>query len=155
MNRYPLTFRHVTTVFGRGYVARVHLDGQALAEEDEESVAIYGVHPGAIAEVGRSVKGAFQGFADRLRLYYFDVANDAADFDAFRSEVERFFRECDDETIAEWESARAEVRAGRVELAGVPRDANARAPGVEVTLVVLEPAANRVEKRTVRPLVAA
>ena len=69
---------------------------------DDEGAAVYGVHPGAIA-----------------------------DFGAFKAEVERFFQQTDDETVREWLEARDAVRAGTLSFDGVPRDASRRAPSIE------------------------
>ena len=45
---------------------------------------------------------------------FIDFANEANDFDAFRSAVVRFVEQSDPGAQREWEDARADVRAGAV-----------------------------------------
>ena len=142
MTRYPLLCSFQEFVPGRGYVAGVKMAGRALATEEAQEWWIYGVNPGGIAESGRTLIEAHAQLRASLRRYLSDVAHDAADFEAFKTEVERFFNETDAESIAEWEAAVADVRSGKTnldELAKAPADAERSVKVHQVVLASVKP----------------
>lgn len=107
MKHFPLFFRFDEMVLGNGFVAGVRIDGRATAEvQDDGSVWIFGVYPGAMAEGGPDLSTAFANFRLMYRRYLVDVAVDSRTFLEFRAEVERDFFETSPEAVAEWEEAR-------------------------------------------------
>jgi hypothetical protein len=155
MKHFPLFFRFDEMVLGNGFVAGVRVDGRATAEvQDDGSVWIFGVYPGAMAEGGPDLSTAFANFRARFRLYLVGVATEHASFRAFKAEVERFVLESNDVAIAEWEEARRLVRAGHEPGQTMRRDTTDRKPAVKVTQLVLQPSQNRMSQEP-GPLVAA
>jgi hypothetical protein len=135
MTNYPLliTFRGV--VFGRGFVAEVTATGRLLAtHEHEADWWLYGVNPGAIAAHGSSLDDAHQDFRDGLQGVLFQFAAEASSFDAFETEVERFFYATNEPTAAEWTDAVELVRANQTRLDGL-RVERADQARVSVTVV--------------------
>lgn len=140
--KYPLLFPFAEKVSGRGFATNVKMDGRILAERDEDGWWFYGVNPGAIAESGETIHEAFANFQRRLKAVLFDFASEAADFDSFKEEVERFFNQTDADAD-DWSSARDAVRSGQLSLEGLRRDATERRPTVEVErLQTFTPAQN-------------
>jgi hypothetical protein len=155
MNRLPLYFRFDEMVLGNGFLARVRVDGRATAEiQDDESVWIFGVFPGGLAEVGPDLNAAFSVFRHAFRAVLVDIATEKPTFKSFKAEVERFVHETNDEALAEWEEARRLVRAGHRPTESMPHDTADRKPGVKVVHLELQPSENRIAE-DLRPLVAA
>jgi hypothetical protein len=75
------------------------------AQEDQADWWLYGVNPGAIAAHGSSLDDAHQDFRDGLQAVLFQFAAEASSFEAFKTEVERFFYATDEPTAAEWNDA--------------------------------------------------
>lgn len=113
MKTYPIFFKLNEFVPGNGFFATVALSGRALAvEEAPGEWWAYGVNPGAIAGHGATIIEAFADIQQNFRRYLADQAEAAPTFAALRTEIARFFRECDVETRAEWEAAVAAMKAG-------------------------------------------
>lgn len=87
----------------------VAMEGRALGStEPEGDYWIYGINPGGMAAGGEGLEQAMPEFVERLRLVLEDFANEATSVEAFRIEVERFYLECDAESIKEWDDAASE-----------------------------------------------
>lgn len=100
-------------VHGEGFVARVELDGRALAtEEDAGEWWVYGVNPGAIAASGQTLQEAFAALQASFRAYLVDCAASEPSFETFKEEVELFLHETDSEALDDWDKALKAVRAG-------------------------------------------
>lgn len=112
---YPVLFTFRDAISGNGYLAGVTLSGRALMErEEDDKWWVYGVRPGAIAQVGATPNEAFLLFRNRYKEVLFDVAEESVDFDGFRAEVERFYHQPDEEEEKRWTESVAAVRAGEL-----------------------------------------
>ncbi len=105
MTRCPLVFDQRELVEGDGFVARVSLSGRALLTQEGGEVWVEGVNPGGFAASGKSPAEALAEFSTAFRTILFDIASDAASFEAFREEVQRFFEETSGPALQEWEEA--------------------------------------------------
>ena len=115
MKQYPLLFTFHDKIEGDGFIADVETRGRALAvKEDDETWSIYGVQPGALAGSGRTLLEAHAEFRRTFSTVLFDLVVEALNSDAFVHEVQRFFDETDPVSVAEWEAAVTEVRAGNI-----------------------------------------
>jgi hypothetical protein len=115
MADYPVMFTVRDAVSGNGYLAGVTLSGRAVVcQEDDGKWWAYGVRPGAIAECGSTPLDAFHRFRARYKTLLFDVAEEANDFESFKSEVERFYNQPDPEEEARWAAAFQAIRSGGV-----------------------------------------
>jgi len=115
MPDYPVMFTVRDVVSGNGYLAGVTISGRAvMCQEDDGKWWVYGVRPGAIADSGTTPQEAFHQFRDRYKTLLFDIADEAADFEAFKNEVERFYTQEDSEEENRWVAAFQEIRNGRV-----------------------------------------
>ena len=153
---YPLLAGFRENVLGRGFIASVAINGRALAvQEDERRWWIYGVNPGAIAASGSTLLEAHASLLRTFRSYLADVAQEANDFAEFKSEVERFFEQCDPDTLREWEEAHAAVRAGRVTFDQLPRVVILGKPPLEVQVIEIRPSPERNAIEEAAPRMAA
>ncbi len=105
-----ITLRDV--VSGDGFLAGVTLSGRALMRHEDGAWWMYGVRPAPIAECGGSVDEAFSRFRNRYKEVLFDFAQEARDFEQFKSSVEGFFYEPDKDSEDEqlWERALVAIR---------------------------------------------
>jgi hypothetical protein len=133
--QYPLLFGFQEPILCNGFIAGVAMRGRALAEQEDEGWWIYGVVPGAIAECGGTLISAVDAFRQRLKSVLIDIADEAADFDAFKLGVELFFREKDADAEAQWQAAREKVRAGKLEYRDLPKDTSPGKPSIRVELL--------------------
>ncbi|MFZ4738017.1 MAG: hypothetical protein ACOYM9_18820 [Bradymonadia bacterium] len=131
-------------VIGNQFVSAVLVDGRVTAELAEGEVWLYGVYPGAIAETGADLPSAFANLREAIRKVLIDFATQRPDFADFRTEVERFFHETSPDSVAEWDEARLQIRAGREHFGALPQDTSNRTPKVEVAELRLRPEANPV-----------
>ena len=113
MQHIPLYFRFEQVVFGRGFVADICFLGRATCTREFGSTWMYGVNPGALAEEGETMQSAYANFQNALVGVFFDLAEEADDFEAFRAAARSFFEATDDESVREWVEAREAVRAGQ------------------------------------------
>lgn len=133
MTRYPLLFGFRDLVAGNGYVAGVSIsNGRALLVEEEDGFWMYGVNPGGLAAGGKSIGGAQSEFRTAFKSVLFDIAAEAHGFEAFRAEVERFFRETNNPTLLEWNEAVVEVRQGHTDADWLPKKSAESMTEVEV-----------------------
>lgn len=122
MTRYPLLFGFRDLVAGNGYVAGVAIsNGRALLVDEGDGFWMYGVNPGGLAAGGKSIGDAQSEFRIAFKSVLFDIAAEAQSFEAFRTEVERFFQETNNPTLLEWDEAVAEVRLGHTDADWLPR----------------------------------
>jgi hypothetical protein len=119
-SHFPLLCGFRDLVEGKLFLAEVRATGRAIAVEESDGWWINGVNPGAIAVGGKTLNEAVLLLRESFTKVLFDLVAEARDFDEFKGAVEKFFREVDQATLEEWESARAAVRAGKVQLAGLP-----------------------------------
>ncbi len=127
---YPLVFSFRDVIEGNGFLAGVAISGRALmVHEGEDGWWLYGVTPAGIAATGDTPPEAHAAFRNTYREVLFDAAADAADFEAFKTEVERFFNEGNSEEERRWNEAAAAIRSGQVtpeaffsELPRIPAD---------------------------------
>jgi hypothetical protein len=134
VNKYPLFFTFLDKVEGDGYLADVAVHGQLLAvKEDDDTWSMYGVTPGGVAASGKTRGEAYIEFRDNLMAVLFDIAaRERKDFFAFRREAKRFFDEVNRPTLAEWEEARSLVRAGKLDVEGLRREAQESPRRIEI-----------------------
>jgi hypothetical protein len=130
---WPLFFKHHGTLLGKGFLADIEIHGRLLARPEAGGVWIDGVNPGAIAFGGATLNETHAELRDTLARIFVDFAEQAADFDGFKTLVEGFFAESDDETLREWDAAVAAVRAGVPGPDGVPRRDASAEPYIRVT----------------------
>jgi hypothetical protein len=118
------TFRDA--VSGEGFLAGITLSGRSLMVDEDGKWWMYGVRPGALAEVGDTPQETFSAFRNRYKEVLFDIASECKDFEAFKREVERFFYEPDPEEERRWEDAVACIRSGNLvpppAFSGLPRE---------------------------------
>ncbi len=108
----PLYFQFRTPVYGQGFVADVRIRGRITCVKEYGATCIYGVNPGGLAAGGEDVNSAYLDFKSGLAATLFDLAKDANTFREFKAAAQDFIAATDDESVAEWESARSEIRAG-------------------------------------------
>ena len=113
MQHVPLYFHFEHVVFGRGFVADIRFLGRATCTREFGSTWMYGVNPGALAEEGETMQAAYANFRNALVAVFFDLAEEAGSFEAFRASARSFFEATDDESVQEWVEAREAVRAGQ------------------------------------------
>jgi hypothetical protein len=124
------TFRDA--ISGDGFLAGITLSGRVLMVQEDGKWWVYGVRPGAIAEVGETPQEALLRFRNRYKEILFDIAADFRTFESFKQEVERFFYEPDAEEERRWEDAVTAIRAGSPipspPLSDLPKEAPERRP---------------------------
>lgn len=113
MPAYPLMFTFRDAVSGNGFLAGITLSGRALIiPEEDQKWWIYGVRPGAIAEIGETPQEAYLRFRNTYKNLLFDIASESADYEAFKAEVERFYSQPDGEEELCWTLAVETLRSG-------------------------------------------
>jgi hypothetical protein len=135
MADYPILFGFRDLIAGKGFVAGVALDGRALLVDEGDGFWMYGVNPGGVAAGGDSAAAAQSEFRTRYKFVLFDFAAEAASFEDFRREVERFLNQTNEENEAAWKQAVAGVRSGRVSADWLPRKKAESQIAVHVTLI--------------------
>ncbi|HKH44114.1 MAG TPA: hypothetical protein VKM72_05555 [Thermoanaerobaculia bacterium] len=114
MERYPILFGRRELIEGNGFIAGVEIAGRALMSNEDGEYWVEGVNPGGFASKGAGPGEALAAFCVEFRLVLFDIAMDAADFSAFKAEVEKFFHATNQVALQEWEAAVTEVREGKI-----------------------------------------
>ncbi|MGA2300634.1 MAG: hypothetical protein ABSG77_08065 [Candidatus Acidiferrum sp.] len=115
MAHYPVMFTFQDVVSGNGFLSGVTMAGRALmCKESDGKWWVYGVHPGGMAHFGESAMEAFSNFRTSYRTVLFDIAEEASNFDAFKTEVDRFYNEVGECEEARWEEALEALRSGKV-----------------------------------------
>lgn len=111
---WPLIFTYRGTIAGTGFLAEINLQGRVTASLEPEGVWIYGVNPGAIAVSAPTLALTNTELRAALTRLFIEFAREATRFADFKSAVETFLSETDELSVAEWQSARDDVRAGRI-----------------------------------------
>lgn len=115
LRTWPLWLAHRGMTVGRGFVARVELDGRLLAHQDSTGIWLEGVTPaGLVLDVGASTIDELRPqvrrtLADALHLF----AKDAGTFREFREAVEAFLNTTDADASRAWHDAVDRVRSTR------------------------------------------
>jgi hypothetical protein len=104
----PFVFQFSDIVAGHGFFAHVEATGRGLVRKlpDAAGVWIVGAASGQVA----SLTAAFHMFRTYYRRTIFDIATNAATFDAFKSRVDEFLQYADDSDTARWNDALAQTR---------------------------------------------
>lgn len=126
-------------------MAGVAISGRALVlEEDASEWWMYGVRPSAIAEFGQTPQETALRFRERYKRVLYDFAIDAADFNEFKREVQRFFDENESAIEQQWSDAFKLIREGVVN----PEEPFSRLPrkrpevnAPEITIIAIDPSA--------------
>ena len=143
MTHYPLLFARREKVEGNGFIARVAVSGRILLTEENGEFWVEGINPGGFAAIGKSANEALVQFYLDFLAVLFDIASDAKDLEAFRTEVHKFFNETNAPALKEWEDAVLQVRAGEVDADWLTKkSAETTKLGVEVTLFSQPAASN-------------
>lgn len=137
MDRIPLFFTRSLMVAGRGFIARVAIEGRCILERTQDGfVSFLGVNPGAVAGQADSRSEAYHDLLENVRLVLVDLAAEAPGFEQFKDLVERFVLETNHPFEAAWQAAVGDVQAGRVDRSDFPRVLDAaRPPSVAVELL--------------------
>lgn len=137
--RCPLLFSFRDLVEGKGFLAEVVTHGRGLMIcEGPDDFWMYGVNPGGIAAGGKNPDEANVEFRKAYTVVLFDIAYQASDFASFKRSVAAFFDETNLPTEKAWKDAVEEVRAGRIDAEGIPRQPAESPRFVEVNLKVTE-----------------
>ncbi|MEW6324893.1 MAG: hypothetical protein AB1515_05855 [Nitrospirota bacterium] len=144
MPEYPVMFKVKDAVAGNGFLAGVLLSGRATIREDYGKWWVYGVCPGGIAESGSTPEEAFLRFRETYRSVLFDLAEESATYNDFRSAVESFYSQINEAEKENWESAFQAMRASTIPLEGFFSTLPKRAPESCSTKLSIE----RLDKRT-------
>jgi hypothetical protein len=113
LKEHPIMITLQDAISGNGFLAGITISGRALMRLEEGGEWwMYGVRPAAIAESGATVEEAFLHFRNRYKETLLDIAQEATDFETFKTEVERFFNEedADNEDARSWEAALNAIR---------------------------------------------
>ena len=146
MSRYPLLFTFRDPIAGRSFLAGVQVAGRALmVKEGENDFWMYGIQPGAIAASGKTFDEAYGSFRESHRLALYDLAHEARNFRSFENEVVNYFNSIPVSTSNDWDAAVQEVKAGRIEYEGIPKQNAASPRKVTVRLLELNPGLNESE----------
>jgi hypothetical protein len=150
---YPMIFGpHGGLVAGNGFVARVLIRGRCILEETgDDFFSVMGVNPGAVAGDGSTTGEAHHDFLDSLRLAVFSLAEDARDFQEFKSLIEDFFSATNRRNEDLWKAAVSEVRAGELDLAGACRQDADGDFWARVTLVMAEDSEPAQSREPIQP----
>lgn len=108
---WPLCFTYNGSVIGKGFVAHVDLCGRLLAIPEADGVWMHGVNPGALAVGAPTLSDANLLVRDTLTKTFIDFANEAADFDGFKTRVEAFYNESDEDADG-WQAAVEQIKSG-------------------------------------------
>jgi len=115
MTNYPVMFTFQDVVSGNGFLSGVTMSGRALmCKENDGNWWVYGVHPGGMAQFGASAMEAFANFRASYKTVLFDIAEEASNFEAYKTEVERFSKESGEGEEERWEAAARTFRDGTV-----------------------------------------
>ena len=135
----PLYFQFRIPVHGRRFVADVRIRGRITCVEEYGATCIYGVNPGGLAAGGEDLNSAYGDFKRGLAATLFDLAGEADTFGDFKRSARAFVEATDDESVAEWESARSAVRAGKTPAEGARLRRETEALPAEITVEQLQP----------------
>jgi len=113
LQEHPLMLTLRDAISGNGFLAGITLSGRALMrKEDDDKWWMYGVRPAGIAESGTTIEETLSRFRNRYKETLIDIAQESSTFDDFKTEIERFFFEADQEDERAWEDALTAIRTG-------------------------------------------
>ena len=133
---WPLLFSYRVPVKVQGSLVLIELSGRATAYVDEDgSVWMDGVYPGAFTAAGKSLEDAEADLRSTLTEIFLDIAEESSDIAEFTRQAQDFLHSTDNDTVAEWDTALARVRKSRgMAVAGLRRrSADQHQPFVQVT----------------------
>jgi hypothetical protein len=108
----PFLFTFHDAVYGRGFLADVTAHGRILAsKEGSKAWCVYGVQPGDVSAEGKNPTEAHAEFRKAVTAVLYDIAEEVADFPAFKAEVERFVLQANQPMDQAWHEAVRHVRA--------------------------------------------
>lgn len=112
-NNHPIMVTLRDAISGHNFLAGITLSGRALMRQEDGKWWMYGVRPAAIAECGETIDEAFARFRNRYKEVLFDLAQENRTFELFKTAVEQFFYEADEDGEDEqlWEQALQTIRA--------------------------------------------
>ena len=113
---WPLVFSYRGLVSGNGFSAIVDAVCRVLAEEqDSGGIWMNGAEPGGFAAGGNDIDSAHVALTKMFRDILADTAEEAAGFDAFSSEMNRFFQDIDRGVNRAWLKAWKDNRNGTLD----------------------------------------
>lgn len=125
ITRIPLILNYAFDVDCKlGFAASVTMKGRVLLEDDGKEEWVYGINPGGLcAHAPSSVdhKKSLNAFNAKLRTVIADLAEEAASFEAFATEVHAAFK-TNAPYEAKWRGAVDAVRSGSVDVKGMTRE---------------------------------
>jgi len=139
---YPIVFAYPEVISGKGFMARVEIQGHALLVDKPGDVWLYSVQPGVFAGGGTDFATASREFKKSYLSILFDIALEAPTFERFGKEVRAVFETVNEPNLMDWKAALAEVRK------------NTRLPQFGTVQADLWPPKIQIKKldvRTVRP----
>jgi hypothetical protein len=109
--KLPLVCTYRNTVAGNGFVAKVEMRGRMLAVVDDDTqVWLHAVHPAGWADFGATIAEAHAQFRHSYTAILYDVAEDAATFDDFRSAIDALDRAAEP-LLESWKEAVQDMKA--------------------------------------------
>jgi hypothetical protein len=108
-------FTFKDAISGNGFLAGITLSGRTLMVHEDDAWWIYGVRPGALAESGQTPQEAFLRFRNTYKTVLFDMAEEFANFDSLKNEIERFYHEPDEKEERRWTEAFRDSRSGKTQ----------------------------------------
>ena len=115
LRTWPLRLAHRGVAVGRGFRARVDVDGRLVAHEDSTGVWLEGVTPaGLVIDAGAATMADLQPRVRETLAETLDsFAGDAGTFGEFRDAVQAFLGATDAEAGRAWRDAVERVRSTR------------------------------------------
>ncbi len=146
----PLLFSFKQVVVGNGFIAGVEMNGRALLETDwvggRAEAWITGIEPVGISGGGGDRGLAFGEFRKSWTLVVFDLAEQARDFQEFKSLCETFLASNQPNMTQLWTDAVAVVRKSHYVDASLGReDASQKVTFKVLDLANMRPDHNKVE----------
>lgn len=146
MERYPVFLTFKEMIAGKKFLAGIVGRMRAVVVKEDSQHWFYGVNPGGIAQGGASLDEAQFRFRDSFKKVLQEIAQDAASFEDFKTEVSKFIEETDEAEEKDWLEARQAIREGNIK----PGEQFSNLPRVEQDLaqfeiVLLEPSEITVE----------
>jgi hypothetical protein len=136
MKAWPLFMNCRVPVSGNGFRAGVTIKSRGLLvledDGDGEEYHLYGVNPGGLCSRGATPEEANNDFMVTLRAAMFDIADEAADFNDFKLQVESLLAATNDFYEKRWQESLALVRKNALNLPGAPRESGDTQPSVTV-----------------------
>ena len=113
---HPLVFTYRVTVQGPRYRAGVELHGGAVVTvEPDGAYLAHGLRPGGVAGQGATLREAYHDLEQSIELVLYDLAEAAADLEAFAASARQFFDDTDPWAERAFAAARRDVAASTIE----------------------------------------